>query len=300
MEHKEIIKIILDRKPIQYRKNIYLQLLYDITHDADMNNSYGNIFIRELLDLFELLSETNEKAACIESIVRIIADLDNGIYLSENEVYNFYKKYICLLEEGYSNNSKMSETLSLFMDLNINGEEIRKDLIRILDEDRVVKILSNMNSEVLKKCKLDMYWSEKVYLYKKLCKRFDVILHFYLLINPSYCTNIEIAGEYLKKYYEYSIICADWIFSSKTSNYQYVKEGIISKEEYLAFLKIGDILNECKIEYKSESLSGELMPELNNISKRFQNKLNEVEIKELVNHFFAQKDFFEVAFTLPK
>lgn len=292
-------KEILEKKLKQYHKKWCLYMIDEVSHNADVNISYGELLIKELLELFEANPEVDKKARCIEVAVRIIADLAETDYLVEDEICFLYEKYIQIIKNGYEDGEKISETLTLFLDLNIKTEKIIEDLAAIMNEHKIVKVLAGITNKALWQCEKYKKLLEKVSLYKKKCKRFDLILHFCLLTNPIYYSNIEIVGDYLKKYYNYSIVLADWIFSSELPNENYVKEGIISTHEQRIFIKIGDALNKYKTEVDSELSFDEVISKIYEISDKFQNVLNEEKMKVLYNDLFGKRNFLEVACNLP-
>lgn len=68
---------------------------------------------------------------------------------------------------------------------------------------------------------------------RKLTIRFDFVFHFYLLTDPDYIENIDIAGGYLKFYGNEKEIFANWEFSSQGWNNKYVIDGIVSFRQNL-------------------------------------------------------------------
>lgn len=294
----EIINISCD-----YEKDIYLYLIDNVTHNPDINIKYGLLFIDELLKDFQTTSDIDERAFYIEIIIRILDDLkDNSNMIDRwnNEKINIeglYRCYIEILLQGYDNEQNISETLVMFVNLNISCARIIGDMVRVLDGNKLITLLSSMKLKpsigLLDK---DIY--NNVSLNKKKIKRFDVLLHFYLLVTPQYFTNIEIAGKYLKKYYDYSIICADWIFSSKTQNDNYIKDGILSPDEYDIFVRIGDILEACKSDGDNKNFD-DLKQDFRITSLKFEEKMMEASTTKMLAEFWKGKDFFTLACVLP-
>jgi len=71
----------LEKSLKQHRERWRLYLVDRISHDPDINYSHGEIFIKEVLKLFEVFSEPDRKAQCIEIAVRVVADLaDTGCF----------------------------------------------------------------------------------------------------------------------------------------------------------------------------------------------------------------------------
>lgn len=282
-------------------KQLYLDLLDDITHNTDINYVYGKNIVEECMKNLKTAFNLGESAFYIEIIVRIIDCLTEDGDVNEYNIIKLYEEYCKELKNGYMNERKVTETLSLFADLQIDSTQILDDMLKILDESLVIKLFSNMNLDLFPNS-INRYEDllHKIILYKKKVRRFDLILHFYLLTNPNYVANIGIVGEYLKKYSNYSILCADWIFSQKTPNYKFVDEGIISKNEHEKFVKIGDILNECKTVSVLKDSCNTLEQDLIIISNNFRYKLNSKSVRNILKDFNYEKDFIKMACTLPK
>jgi len=290
---------IIQKELKQYHKKWYLYLIDEISHNADMNFAYGELLVKELLELYKAKPETDWKAKCIESAIRVIDDLADDNCFTNDQVRDLYELYVQLLKDGYNNVEKISETLTLFLDLNIETDEVIENLVAIMDEYKSIKVLSGITSDALWQCEKHKALLKKVSLHKKKCSRFDLVLHFFLLTNPSYLSNIEIVGDYLKKYYNYSVVLADWIFFSETPNEKYVKAGIISKREQIIFIRAGDVVKQYREEMGSELSFDEVMLKLDETSRKFQNELLKNKMKMLYNEFFDGRDFLEAACSLP-
>ena len=297
MSREKIIGIVFNNLSKVYKEKVYNQLLDSVTHDPNINEIYGEDFLEELMNDIIITETLKEKANYIEIAIRILDDLcliDRDI--NKYNIYKLYNEYCIALKKIYINENNVAETLMLFANLGIHDNDILDDMISIFDNTQLLKLLSKMSLKVNNICKKydDLFFELGVY--KKKIRRYDVILHFHLLTHPKYSENIDIAGEYLKKYYNYVIICADWIFSSKSPNYIYVEDGIITRNEQDIFIKVGDILEHCKLATDSND---ELMDNLLIISNKFKGYLNSSIIKDLVNKLYNGSDFLNLACTLP-
>lgn len=300
MNRKDTMRMFIDMFSGESEKDVYMYMFDVITHDPTKNERLGNMFLEIISEDLKIISDPYEKAYYIQIMIRIMADLDSCNISNNYDIYDLYKQYCGILTEGYMDRRSVPETLELFSDLNIELSTIIDDVVKIFEEDMAVKILLGFHidetDDSLMKYK-ELF--EKIKLYRKRSKRFDVILHFYLLMGE-YVNHIDIAGEYLKKYYNYSLICADWIFSSRTPHYNYVEEGILSEDEYEIFLEAGDVLEECKtVDTTDESFDG-LLHDLKIISEKFRDKIKSHLKNDMLKRFSKGKSFIQVACELPE
>lgn len=301
MNRKDTMRMLIDILSGESEKDIYMYMFDVITHNPTINEKLGNIFLERISEDLGKISDLYEKAYFIEIMIRIMADLDCCNISNNYNISDLYKQYYGILAEGYMDKERVPETLKLFSDLNIDLGSIIDDMVKILEEDMVIKILSCFHiDETGYSLKRHNELFGKIKIYKKRVKRFDIILHFYLLIEEGYVNNIDIAGEYLRKYSDYSLICADWIFSSRTPHYNYVKEGIISESEYEIFLEAGDVLEECKKINKTDDSYNGLLHDLKIISENFRDKIKSHLGNDMLKRFDKGKDFIQVACELPE
>lgn len=281
-------------------KEAYMCMLDTLTHNPEANEKYGSRLLKKLSENLERTSDLEERAHSLEIMVRILGDTFEDALHNEYRVSDLYRQYVKLLSDGYMDRETVSETLELFAYLEIEPDRIVNDLVNIFGETFTVRILSNHMSYIVRNLTGSDEILNRILVYKKRMKRFDAVLQFHLMMTAEYAENMDIAGEYLKKYSNYSLVCADWIFSSRTSNIHYVKEGILSEREYEIFVKAGDVLENCRKIKKSGESYEDLIQDLKTISERFKEKLKDGLGEELLQRFYNGKGFFQTACTLPK
>ncbi len=292
--------------------------LYNILENGDedtkkilffslVNNSKNNRYlyqyidvnwIKEMLNKIEFIEDIYEKADIISFLVGAI--YENEFKIDCNEIERLFYLYLKTLQSGYG--ADVVNTLHYFLNLGISLEIVVTECIKICRNDVFIHLFSKLPE--IDKCKVGKNNEKFVSLieqHRKMITRFDLVLHFHLITSYDYAKNILIAEDYLNKYYNYMIICADWAFSREYSRDNLVVENIITNKELQLFVELGNILDECKkLEVKQKTdTEEELFEYLYKVSEQLKLLLKSDKIKNIRKRFFGEKDFFEVAFSLP-
>lgn len=292
--------------------------LYNILENGDedtkkilffslINNSKNNRYLYQYIDItwieymlskVDFIEDIYEKADIISFLAGVI--YENEFEIKDIEIKHLFYLYLKTLQSGYG--ADVVNILYYFLNLGISLEIIVTECIKIYRNDVFIHLFSKLPE--IDKCKVGKN-NEKfvsfIEQHRKMITRFDLVLHFHLITSYDYAKNILIAEDYLNKYYNYMIICADWAFSKEHSRDDLVVENILTNKELQLFVELGDILDRCKkLEVKQKAdTEEELFEYLYKVSEQLKLLLKSDEIKSIRKRFFGEKDFFEIAFSLP-
>lgn len=292
-------------------KNLFILLLEGLKDEYSLNLLLDADILEQSIRVLDCIESDPEIAKMINSILNIMCDIEYDFIHNRNYIIILLKKYFELMDRGYYVINNIKDTLYLFSVLGIEKSCLIYKVIKCYSEKRCVEIFSKLGFDLEG---LNFQISKKLLLLmergQKLSNRFGLIFHFYLMTEKDYIENIKIAGEYFKLYHSHMMACADWGFSSERRYEDYVKDGIISKEENNIFVEIGDLYYDCMDEEKisgSEELEEkdidkdleELFEKIEVASARFAIRIKAKDVQDLLKKFFYGKSLFEAAFHLP-
>ncbi len=289
---------ILENGDEDTKKILFFSLVNSSKNNRYLYQYIDVNWIKEMLHKVEFIEDIYEKADIISFLVGVI--YENEFEIEYNEIERLFYLYLKTLQSEYG--ADVVNTVYYFLNLGISLEIIVTECIKIYRNDVFIHLFSKFSE--IDKCKVGKN-NEKfvsfIEQHRKMITRFDFVLHFHLITSYDYAKNILIAGEYLNKYYNYMIICADWAFSREYTRDDLVVENIITNKELQLFMELGDILDRCKkLEAKQKTdTEEELFEYLYKVSEQLKLLLKSDEIKSIRKRFFGEKDFFEVAFCLP-
>lgn len=289
---------ILENGDEEAKKILFSSLINSLKNNLYLYKYININWIEYMLNKVDFIEDIYEKADIISFLVGVI--YENEFEIKDTEIEHLFYLYLNILQSGYG--ADVINTLSYFLDLGISLEIIVTECIKIYHNDVFIHLFSKLPE--IGKCKIGKNNEKFVYLieqHRKMITRFDLVLHFHFITSYDYAKNILIAGEYLNKYYNYMVICADWAFSREHSREDLIVENILTKKELQLFVELGDILDRCKkLESKQKTdTEEELFEYLDKVSEQLKLLLESDEIKNIRKRFFGEKDFFEVAFDLP-
>lgn len=286
---------ILENDDEEAKKILFFSLINSLKNNGYLHKYIDISWIKDILNKVEFIEDIYEKADIINFLLSVI--YKNEFEIKDKDMENLFHLYLNVLKSGYSVEDDIISTLSLFLNLGISLETIFTECMKVYHNDECIHLFSKLPFRF----EVGEYDEEFVFLikqHKKMMTRFDLVLHFYLITSFDYAENILIAGDYLKKYYNYMIICADWEFDRNYSNNYFILENIITSEELNLLIELGSILDRCK-ESKQNINIEELFEYTDAVSNQFKLLLKSDEIKSIKKRFFGEKSFFEVAFDLP-
>ncbi len=291
---------ILEDSDEEAKKILFSSLINSLKNNLYLYKYINISWIEDILNKVEFIEDIYEKADIISFLLSVI--YENEFEVKNMEIERLFYLYLKILQSGYGAGNDVINTLSYFLDLGISLEIIVTECIKIYQNDVFIHLFSKLPQiDKYKAGKKNEKFVSLIEQHRKMITRFDLVLHFHLITSYDYAKNILIAGEYLNKYYNYMIICADWTFSRKHSHEDLIAENILTKKELQLFVELGDILDRCKkLESKQKSdTEEELFEDLDKVSEQLKLLLESDEIKNIRERFFGEKSFFEVAFDLP-
>ena len=298
--NQNITNSILSTVELSKNKDVFILLLDGIKDNCELCALLNQSIIEEILVVLKLFDKEYEKAHIINSLLNILCNLEYDYKKNKNEINNLLEIYLGAINRGYSGWENIYDTLSLFNHLGVENKHIISELVKYCNEEFLLHISLKMKTDFIKDVG-ELYPELGILLEKKiqLNNRFDLLLHFYLMTNVQYYENIDIVGDYLKKYSNYVSICADWAFSSRnTFNHKYVLDNIITEEEEKVFIAIGDLFYNCLDESANDD--AELFTSLKKASDKFYSKLKTKKTQEIINRLIQKRHFLEIVFCFPK
>ncbi len=291
---------ILEDGDEEAKKILFSSLINSLKNNLYLYKYINISWIEYMLNKVEFIEDIYEKADIISFLLSII--YENEFEIKNMEIERLFYLYLKILQSGYSTGNDVINTLSYFLDLGISLEIIVTECIKIYQNDVFIHLFSKLPQ--IDKYKVGKSNEKFIFLverHRKMITRFDLVLHFNLITSYDYAKNILIAGDYLKKYYNYMTICTDWEFDENYSNDYFTLEGILTNKELQLFVELGGILDSCKeLESKQKAdTEEELFEYLDRVSEQLKLLLESDEIKNIRKRFFGEKSFFEVAFDLP-
>lgn len=305
IQFDEVNRLIRNKLFTSARLDINMDLFFILLRGIKERKELALLFNEEILEklifVLEKIENNYRKAVIINSILFIMDTMKYDYKKNRNYMTNLFQSYLTIIEErGWK---EIKDTLHLFFMLGIDKSTFIQEMCRRYDEKKCVKFLLKLGIDFREKERKEFSYLSFLYEQnKRMLTRFDVVFHFYLLTDPDYMENIDIAGEYLEFYGNKKEIFTNWKFSSQGWDNRYVRDGIISKEEEAIFIEIGDIYNRCVDHFESFDLEvnqGERVDNLKVMLDRFTSQLRKKEVQDLVKRFFHGKTVFEIAFSLP-
>ena len=305
IQFDEVNRLIRNKLFTSARLDINMDLFFILLRGIKDRKELALLFNEEILEklifVLEKIENNYRKAVIINSILFIMDTMKYDYKKNRNYMTNLFQSYLTIIEErGWK---EIKDTLHLFFMLGIDKSTFIQEMCRRYDEKKCVKFLLKLGIDFREKERKEFSYLSFLYEQnKRMLTRFDVVFHFYLLTDPDYMENIDIAGEYLEFYGNKKEIFTNWKFSSQGWDNRYVRDGIISKEEEAIFIEIGDLYNECKdnkSKFDFEKKQKGENDHFEEISVSFISRLRTPKVQNLLERFFHKKTIFEIACCLP-
>lgn len=301
--NKTIIYKLLNHTNLDNHINLFLVLLFEGKEKNELRLLWDADILEKSILVLDYIENEYVKADIINTILHIMCDIKYDYSNKKNYIIILLKSYFNIIDGGYCIFKDIQDTLQLFSMLGVKKGHLVHEMLIRYDEKECVELLLKTGINLSKKeAKKHSNIQDLLEKDQKLTIRFDLVFHFYLLTDPDYIENIDIAGGYLKFYGNEKEVFTNWKFSSQGWDNKYVIDGIISKEEEAIFIEIGDFYNRCVDHFESFDLKakqGERFDNLKVMLDRFTSQLRKKEVQDLVKRFFHGKTVFEVAFSLP-
>ncbi|MCK6076348.1 hypothetical protein [Paenibacillus silvae] len=275
-EKREYMNVLL--KYLMNEKNseefqTFLVLLEQIKYQPSLMRYYGEEFINNLKELLHNITDKYDKASIIEAIVQSFFwyESDRSYY---EELLNDY--IWCLREHATSVNESIL-CLTSFRHMGFTEHELVAKLVKNLDQEQCILILSGLNWEVPYNLDIEIMDTFKESgVYSNISQRSAIIAQFLLLVNPN-----------IRKYASVSKI--KFLYDSYKGVYEDCwPRGLIPNNK--------DTLIKTKVLSLKEVSILEKLDELINTQEE---DLDSIQVRGLYDEFFEDKDPFEVIFTLP-
>lgn len=232
--NKTIIYKLLNHTNLDNHINLFLVLLFEGKEKSELRLLWNADILEKSILVLDYIENEYVKADIINTILHIMCDIKYDYSNKKNYIMTLLKSYFNIIDGGYCIFKDIQDTLQLFSMLGVKKGHLVHEILIRYDEKECVELLLKTGINLSKK-EAKKYPNIQALLEKnrKLTIRFDFVFHFYLLTDPDYIENIDIAGGYLKFYGNEKEIFANWEFSSQGWNNKYVIDGIVSFRQNL-------------------------------------------------------------------
>lgn len=236
----ELMAAMTDRRELSF--SFKIKTLSELMNEPEILDRLGLRYIELIDKMLKKCSDIYEKAELAE--LKLLAY--NTLYYPENyllnnniDLHKCFSEYLSFVRsEGIS--AKTADVLSAYYIDASYAEEINEQLLKFLDHDEKIKLLTAMNRNSREKlfsqgdgaiCEAE--------LMEKTAERVRVLEQLYVITHPDRSLYLYII--YPVKY-NYDSLCIDWYWTKNTGYDLYLEKAIITEKESVVLRKIGDVI----------------------------------------------------------
>lgn len=299
-----ILNKIINNYAFTGEKDVFLWLLKSLKENYKLSVLVDDNFLNMSIIALDYIDNDYERLEAINAILNCMYDVQYNYNSNFDTILSLFNRSLECIGNGCESGKDILEIFSSFSDMGIGYDTIFIECITRFGKEFCVNIFSqikmNWGSTYLED------YSDLIDLIgenRKIRKRFDLMLRFYLMVNIFYINKSDIVNSYFAHPFNYTGLWADWTFSSAYQSSYY--DDVITEEEKRIFIEIGDIYEECATDglvIYDEDMGKEfenIWVYLRESGKKFQSLLETERICDLIKTFTKGRDFFEIALVLP-